>query len=660
MSVTGVRFCPFFVLSNDFAVRFWVTTLASVIHQVLSVAVFIFVFAFQSNFIDSFLKMFSPKMLDALAERLFARVHAGGSGSKFVIAKQNPVEPSQQSPKNPAAPSQSPKNSAAPSQSPVVTPKAPPVLNLPTPEEASFLDKVLSRRSSSVTTADSESLDSSQSSSLSRSSSLIANYGSDSSQSSSLSRSSSLSLQSQNDGDAPSESLTSESFDSYDLIQNKRGAKVVYSAEDKIVVNVPLMGMLDGTLLAPIKSNLFMYQRKKDGDDYGKNAQLNFDEFKALIKSLIRSLVAKNSTDKTTNLAQKYFWCAYDLVRKRRANHIQMWRRFGCPKELIYGGKAKFIATYGDPWTNNPRYNNKKKKRRTRKRKLLFGNKPPAHAKINKSAGHAHATVAAPISNQPAGHAHAAGHARAAGHAHAAGHITESAVLLQDSAFDPFNHDAFDPFDLFSVQDGVAGQLPNNDLFYCLGCGKPFEKKDAFPRNNAEWNSDSSSSGVELRCARCFDRHTRENYLVEVNEEVTKEEAMKEAAKAEAAKVEAAKAEAAKGEAVEDAKGEAAKGEAAKREAAEAAKGEAAKGGANKNEPTKAHSKPCKCGAFTHKLSTSKLCPLNKKYNRHEICQAVSTTNSVAATAAGTTNLPPPPTQPCQLATTQPCQLATT
>ena len=583
MSVTGVRFCPFFVLGNDFAVRFWVTTLASVIHQVLSVAVFIFVFAFQSNFIDSFLKMFSPKMLDALAERLFARVHAGGSGSKFVIAKQNP-----------AAPSQSPINPAAPSQSPV-TPQKPPVLNLPTTEEASFLDKALSRSSSGVTTADSES--------LSRSSSLIANYGSDSSQSSSLSRSSSLATnygsdsQTTDDGDAPSQSLASESFDAYDLIKLKRGAKVVYTADDKLVVNTPLMELLDGTLLAPIKSILFMHPRKRHCDDLAKNAQMNFDEFKALIKSLIRSLVAKNSNAENPNLAQTYFWCAYDLVRKRRANHTQSWRRFGCPKDLIYGGKAKFIATYGDPWTNNPRYK-KNKTRRRRKKKLIFGKKPPAHAKItarisNKSDGRAHATITAPISNTPSGHAHAAINApKTNGHSIENPAVTETTVLKHDSVFDPFNgafNSAFDAdpfndddiqFDLFAVQDGANSQLPNDNLFYCIGCGKPFEQKDAFPRNNAEWNSDSSSSGVDLRCARCFDRHTREKYLSEVNNEVAQEEAMKEAAKAEAAKVEAAKAEAAKAEAAKGEAAEAAKGEeaaeAAKGEAAEAAKGEAA------------------------------------------------------------------------------------
>jgi len=144
----------------------------------------------------------------------------------------------------------------------------------------------------------------------------------------------------------------------YDMIkQNLRGKRVKYSLDDRTKVTSPVLTLTDSNLLAPIASRLYIQGVKKNGT-VKKYTDLDFDSFKGMIKHIIRALAAECSGP---NVRQRLFWAAYDVVRKRRANHIQSWRLHGHPKELIYGGKEEFIQKYGDVWTTSSKSAKKKR-----------------------------------------------------------------------------------------------------------------------------------------------------------------------------------------------------------------------------------------------------------------------------------------------------------
>ena len=98
--------------------------------------------------------------------------------------------------------------------------------------------------------------------------------------------------------------------DSYNEIVNiYRGDKrKLYKEGDKDVVRVPLMQLLDPTLLAPLTSPLFRrFVKKTDPSSLKLNAELVFDDFKNRIRGTVRDLCARtNSADPF--LDQRYFW----------------------------------------------------------------------------------------------------------------------------------------------------------------------------------------------------------------------------------------------------------------------------------------------------------------------------------------------------------------
>ena len=149
----------------------------------------------------------------------------------------------------------------------------------------------------------------------------------------------------------------------YDGIKNKRGHKIVYTCEDRTEVTVPILTFLDSRFLAPVQSVLYPQGQKNRNGEFKKYAPLDFDCFKNMIKGIIRELAADNDGPQ---IYQRLFWAAYDVARKRRANHLQSWRLHGYPKDLIYGGKREFIEKHGDPWAKNKC--KRKRKRRRRKK----------------------------------------------------------------------------------------------------------------------------------------------------------------------------------------------------------------------------------------------------------------------------------------------------
>ena len=150
----------------------------------------------------------------------------------------------------------------------------------------------------------------------------------------------------------------------YDGIKHKRGKKSVYTCQDRTDVTAPVLTFLDSSFLAPPQSELYPQGQKKRNGDFKKYAPLDFDCFKDKIKGIIRGLAANSDAPK---IHQRLFWAAYDVVRKRRANHMQCWRLYGYPKDLIYGGKKEFIEKHGDPWAKKKHKRKRKRRRRTQR-----------------------------------------------------------------------------------------------------------------------------------------------------------------------------------------------------------------------------------------------------------------------------------------------------
>ena len=166
-------------------------------------------------------------------------------------------------------------------------------------------------------------------------------------------------------GDISNESEDENSIrrDGYDGIKLRRGAKASYSAEDRIAVTPAVLSEIDWCYLAPRHS--LLYPDATANGSSLKRATMDFNKFKELIKPTIRDLAGR-CVSRVENIHQRFFWAAYDVVRKRRANHVQNWRLHNAPRDLIYGGRRRFINVYGDPWKCMGK---KRMRRRRRKRK---------------------------------------------------------------------------------------------------------------------------------------------------------------------------------------------------------------------------------------------------------------------------------------------------
>ena len=140
----------------------------------------------------------------------------------------------------------------------------------------------------------------------------------------------------------------------------------------------------------------------------------------------------------------------------------------------------------------------------------------------------------------------------------------KSAVRF-DSAFNPFDED-LDPFGenlLLSDFENATSETEEEVLgaptnVFCATCGSEIKREDAYPRNNSEWGPGNNDG--ELRCLKCWEKQIREDFIPGMQQS---QNALKK--------------------------------------------------------QKKKQSKPCKCGAWSHRTSRSKLCPLNKKYNRAEL-----------------------------------------
>ena len=182
-------------------------------------------------------------------------------------------------------------------------------------------------------------------------------------------------------------------------------------------------------------------------------------------------------------------------------------------------------------------------------------------------------------------------------HAPIAQPVQKKVFLQQDSVLKPFEgNDLFedslfedDPLlDVFNQNDETAGSVQQATTFACAACGQLFQLRDAYPQNNSEWATEDDG---HLRCGPCFDKRSREEYVPTLEQKVTNEQtrAEKRAAKLSGKKV-------------------GKNGPADK---------EVGKNGPQKPKKPK-KKRACKCGATSPRMVTSRLCPMNKKYNRFE------------------------------------------
>ena len=96
---------------------------------------------------------------------------------------------------------------------------------------------------------------------------------------------------------------------------------------DKKVVSGPVLDELDKRFLAPLRSPLFkrFYKRKRNVHgqfELKKNPDIVMSLCRRLLKPILQRILGDAAmTDK--NLVDRYFAAAIEVIRKRRANHVQ-------------------------------------------------------------------------------------------------------------------------------------------------------------------------------------------------------------------------------------------------------------------------------------------------------------------------------------------------
>ena len=390
--------------------------------------------------------------------------------------------------------------------------------------------------------------------------------------------------------------LFAKSYD--DIVPVYRSSKKkLYLEEDKDVVRKPIMELLDPLFLAPLNSTLFRRHAKiNEPSTLKKKPDLVFDDFKARIKPTIRTLCQKSRSSQPF-LEQRYFWCAYDLVRKRRANHVQKWRVIGRPSNFTYGGKEIYEATYGKI---NPAPATKKRARR--KKKLVSppppqDASPPVTPQIHRQASQETSTPVYRRNNCEASDASPLVPPQIIRHSSDDDEDSLATLPYSDGenddeadAFDPFVHaddsqvdcelryesreceNCHNRFDFNNVFRPEGDQrlcnlcIRSEKICECEQCGKKLSAQMAFPKTNMDWHDGEIKKSW---CGDCYGKRLREQVVPAQNAHMHQQQQKNKKRK-------------------------------------------------RKNSDDKQQQKeivPCKkCGAQTHKTARSRLCPFNKRY----------------------------------------------
>ena len=286
---------------------------------------------------------------------------------------------------------------------------------------------------------------------------------------------------------------------------------------DKQIVRKPVLNELDADLIAPLKSRLFKRCFKKTVNADGtrtlkRNAELNMKLYRRLIRQVLRRLLQGYGYN-NSNMLNRFFNASIAIVKKRRANHIQSWRVHSHSKTLIYGwGKTPLSGVREDGY-------------------IIRGNR----------------LYRPPNDGKPAAKPSASG---------------------VDSDSDPSQMSAYFPDESAPEPSSVSPPTPpaasasTTGTVRCVTCTKEIPLKEAFPKNaQSNWGN----KNVVLRCASCWDNHTK-TQIDPCEQELETQRATKQKKQ--------------------------------------------------KKRTTGGGRKPCRCGSLTHSRTSSLQCPLNKRVRR--------------------------------------------
>ena len=125
----------------------------------------------------------------------------------------------------------------------------------------------------------------------------------------------------------------------------KKRRKRMCDPEHKAIVRTvtrPIMEAIDTSLLAPQNSPLFkrFYKRQRvDGKRVLREKyEMDMCMFKDVIRPILRRLLTRLHlpVQDQVDVYSKYYRAAIQIVKKRRANHVQSWRLHGVPKKPVY------------------------------------------------------------------------------------------------------------------------------------------------------------------------------------------------------------------------------------------------------------------------------------------------------------------------------------
>ena len=129
-----------------------------------------------------------------------------------------------------------------------------------------------------------------------------------------------------------------------DQVHKKRRVRRGCPEENAIVdaITRPVMEQFDTKYLAVLETPLFKRMLKKARNPNGTRSLKNHKSmvmplFRKLVRPVIRRILGRLETPNASRIYTKYYRMAIKIVKKRRANHVQSWRVYGTPENLIYG-----------------------------------------------------------------------------------------------------------------------------------------------------------------------------------------------------------------------------------------------------------------------------------------------------------------------------------
>ena len=374
----------------------------------------------------------------------------------------------------------------------------------------------------------------------------------------------------------------------------------------------PILEFFDYPLLAKKDSPLFIFKKKKIPNSDGcfelkKNEELNLRLWGKLIRHRLKQIMGNSY--RNSKLVSRFRHAARKIVCKRRANHNQSWRLYGCHKKLIYSQNGKTPIC--------------KKKRKLFKRESLSD--VPAY-KRSRQTDKVIADLDADIVAAPDLDAD-----------------FESEENFEESQLPTSDDDdaGLHPQPLPDVSTANKPPPPVSKLHHnkttCVKCGKRLDFNSCFPQDHEDW---APSVSRPIRCGECWDSFIQEEVMPEMNERIEKQNskikqnhAGDQQIKKTCKKKKKCKCGSVYHSMTTHSDCPMNPRNLRKQPAATPVGIEES----DSQIPAKKRSKKnlqCKCGATTHRTTRHRLCPLNKKNVKSAVTKSAVTNYSSSATSS--------------------------